>query len=275
MGQDLRGKHRDVVASVGLSSNVEVVFQQVWELLVEQFEECIHILTGCNGVGHRLGGVRESDIDWLVKEHNGCVGVPRVLVVDWLEVWTDGGGSQFEEQTGQGRTTWTSVKPENHWVVLRIVSGLKGPVEKVLVFIFHIQVSRILLGVVDSQVTRVGFLDSQLVIGQFVVLNVSVPESGWLLGDLETRFRLDCHALDSIRELHFHFSPQFLHLGSQTFGGLAKSLRNSVKERFPLVQKLLGNGEVQLQRLLSQGVSIDGKSLAVSNAQTHQSQKWQ
>ncbi|KAH3667568.1 hypothetical protein OGATHE_003091 [Ogataea polymorpha] len=139
MSENLGGKHWNVMTTVRLTSDVEVVLQQVWELLVEQLQEGVNVFTSCDRVRDRLGRVRESNVDRLVKKNNSGIGIPRIWVIDWFEIWTDGGRAELKKHSSQGRASWTTVEPENHRVVGRVISGLKHPIEEMLVFILHIQ----------------------------------------------------------------------------------------------------------------------------------------
>lgn len=51
VGKNLRGEDWNVVASIRLSSDVEVLLSVLWELLKEQRQESIDVLAGCDGVG--------------------------------------------------------------------------------------------------------------------------------------------------------------------------------------------------------------------------------
>lgn len=66
VGQNLRGKYRDVVTSVRLSSNVEVLLGIFGELLEEKGKEGVDILACSNGVANSGATVRIADIDRLV-----------------------------------------------------------------------------------------------------------------------------------------------------------------------------------------------------------------
>jgi hypothetical protein len=68
---------------------VEVLLGIFWELLEEKCEECVYILSGCDSVADRAAAVRVTDIDGLVKEDDGGIGVPRVWVVVKLELVVD------------------------------------------------------------------------------------------------------------------------------------------------------------------------------------------
>lgn len=125
--QDLRSEDGNVVASVRLSSNVEFLLRVLGELLEEEGEQRVDVLTSSNRVTDGGATVRVSDVDGLVKENNGSVGVPGVFIVDRLDVLINLAGSQFQEQTGERRATGSTVQPEDNRVILRIVTRFEEP----------------------------------------------------------------------------------------------------------------------------------------------------
>lgn len=90
VGQDLGGENWDVVASIRLSSNMEVLLRVLWKLLEEERQESVDVLAGCNGVGDGGAGVGVSDVDGLIEEDNGGVGVPRVGIGVELQLLVNG-----------------------------------------------------------------------------------------------------------------------------------------------------------------------------------------
>jgi len=106
---------------------VEILLAILRELLKEESQECINILS-CRGSA--LSGsirVRVPDIDGLVQEDDTGVGVPGEAVVFWLGVAIDGGRAKLHEQTSHGRAAWATVEPQSNWIVLWVISGLKEP----------------------------------------------------------------------------------------------------------------------------------------------------
>jgi hypothetical protein len=97
------------VASVGLASNVEVLLAVLRELLEEQCQESVDVLASSNSVADRGATVGVADVDGLVKEDNRGIVVPGKVVVDRLDVLADGARTKFEEQSGKGRATGTTV----------------------------------------------------------------------------------------------------------------------------------------------------------------------
>ena len=57
VGQDLRSEDGDVVAGIRFSSNVEVLLGILWELLEEESEKSVDILSGGNSVANRSTAV--------------------------------------------------------------------------------------------------------------------------------------------------------------------------------------------------------------------------
>lgn len=76
VGEDLSSEDWNVVASVGLSGNVEVLLRVFRELLEEEREQSIDILASSNGITDRRTAVGVANIDRLVKEDHGGIGVP-------------------------------------------------------------------------------------------------------------------------------------------------------------------------------------------------------
>lgn len=56
--------------------NVEILLGILRELLEEQSQQGIDILAGSRSVADRVFAVRVADVDGLVKEDDGGVGVP-------------------------------------------------------------------------------------------------------------------------------------------------------------------------------------------------------
>lgn len=74
--QDLGGEDWNVVSSVGLSSNVEVLLSILGELLEEECHKRINILSSCDSVANSAARVRVSNVDWLIEEDDRGVCVP-------------------------------------------------------------------------------------------------------------------------------------------------------------------------------------------------------
>lgn len=125
--KDLGGENGDVVTGVRLSGDVEVLLRVFGELREEKGHQGVNILAGCDSVANRATAVRVSDVDRLVEEDDGGICVPRVGVVVKLEVLVDTGRTKLEEQTGQRRASRSAVEPENHGVVLGVISGFEEP----------------------------------------------------------------------------------------------------------------------------------------------------
>jgi len=97
VGQDLGSENRDVVASIRLASNVEVLLSILGELVEEESEERIDILAGSDSVADGVAGVGVSDVDGLIKEDHAGVVVPAELIVDNLELLVDGRRPKLKE----------------------------------------------------------------------------------------------------------------------------------------------------------------------------------
>lgn len=220
VGQNLRGEHRDVMASVGLPSDVEVltlvdVFR---ELVKKQLQEVVDVLTCSDGVGNTFGPrVGEPDVDRLVKEDHRGVAVPRVRVFDGLQVGPNGRGPQFKEQPSQRGATRPTVQPKDDRVIGRVVSTFEKPKEKMLVFVLNVQVTCVLCHVrVDAQNLGVfNLVDTQLVVLDGVVLDHEVPVRLGLDGLGELRLGRCLQAHDLVWEQVVHLRPCVQHVGVQ------------------------------------------------------------
>jgi hypothetical protein len=127
VGENLRSHDRDIVASVGLASNVEVLCSVLRELLEEQCQESIDVLASSNSVTDRAATVGVADIDGLVQEDHRGIVVPREIIVDRLDLRIDGAGSKFHEKSGEGRAAGTAVQPKDNGIVLGVIARLEEP----------------------------------------------------------------------------------------------------------------------------------------------------
>lgn len=127
VGQNLRSHDRDIVTSVGLASNVEVLLGVLGELLEEQGKESVDILASSNGVTDGGTAVGVADVDGLVEEDNRGIVVPRVVVVDGLDVLADGARTKFQKQSSEGGAARATVQPQDNGVVLGVVARLEEP----------------------------------------------------------------------------------------------------------------------------------------------------
>lgn len=188
MGLDLGCEHGDVMASVRLTGNVELLALVVLgELLEEEREEGVDVLSSSDGIGHRSGGVGVADVNRLIEENDRGIGVPRVRVMDRLEILTNGSRTKLKEQSRQRRTSGTSVQPQNNGIVLGVVSGLEEPVEKVLVLVLNVKVARVLLDLVQTE--RRGVLGSKGVVGELRLVGGSVQPVSSVSGGLSSSVR--------------------------------------------------------------------------------------
>jgi hypothetical protein len=125
--QDLRSEDGDVVASVGLASDVEVLLGVLGELFEEQGQQSIDVLASSDGVTDTAAAVRVANIDGLVQEDHGSIGVPGVVVVDKLDLAVHRARAKLQEETGQRRAAGATVQPEDDGVVLRVITGFEEP----------------------------------------------------------------------------------------------------------------------------------------------------
>lgn len=93
VGQDFGGEDRNVVASVRLSGNMEVLLRILGELLEEEGEQGVDVLASSNRVTDGRATVGVTDVNGLVKENDGSIGVPGVRVVDRFDLLIDEAGS--------------------------------------------------------------------------------------------------------------------------------------------------------------------------------------
>lgn len=61
------------MTSVRLSSNVEVLCGVFWELLEEQSQESVNVLSSSDGVADASTGVAVADINGLIEEDDRCI----------------------------------------------------------------------------------------------------------------------------------------------------------------------------------------------------------
>lgn len=127
VGKDLRGEDRNVVTSIRLASNVEILLGILRELLEEQRQQRVDILPGGVCVAHRAAAIRVTDVHGLVEEDDGSIAVPGAGVVLDLDLVGDGGWAKLEEEASQGRAAWATVEPEDDRVVLGVVARLEEP----------------------------------------------------------------------------------------------------------------------------------------------------
>lgn len=81
---------------------MEVLLRVLRELLKEEGEECVYVLSGSNGVADRAAAVGVADVDGLIEEDDRCIGIPRVWVVVKLEVLIDGRWAKLKEEPSEG-----------------------------------------------------------------------------------------------------------------------------------------------------------------------------
>jgi hypothetical protein len=89
------------MASIGLASDVELLFGVLGELLEKEREKSVYVLASCHSVAHGATTVRVADVHGLVEEDHGSIAVPRVRVGFDLGVFGDGGRSKLHKESGK------------------------------------------------------------------------------------------------------------------------------------------------------------------------------
>lgn len=127
--EDLRRKGGNVVSTIRLSGNVEVLSRILGELVEEEREKGVNVLASSDSVADGATAVGVADVDRLVQEDDGSIVVPCVWVVNNFDLLVDGSRSQLKEETGEGRTSRATIEPQDDWVVLGVVARLEEPYE--------------------------------------------------------------------------------------------------------------------------------------------------
>lgn len=125
--QNLRSKDGDIMTSIGFTGNVEVLLGILGELFEEEGKQGIDVLASSDRVTDSRVAVGVTDIDRLVEEDHGRVGVPSVVIVDRLDLLVDAARAELHEKTGEGRASRATVQPQNNRVVLGVVARLEEP----------------------------------------------------------------------------------------------------------------------------------------------------
>ena len=127
MRHDLRGKNGDVMSRVRLACDMEVLLRVFGELVEEEREEGIDVLSSSDSVANRSAAIRIAYVHGLVEKDDGSIVIPRVWVVDDVQVLVDGGRTKLEEETGKGGASRPTVQPQHDGVVLGVISRLEEP----------------------------------------------------------------------------------------------------------------------------------------------------
>jgi hypothetical protein len=120
--ENLRRENRNVVAGIGFSSDVEVLLGILRKLLEEQSKQGVNVLSSSDSVADSTAAVRVANVDGLVQEDNGSVGVPRIWVVDRLDVLINTAGPELHEESSERRTARSTIQPQNNRIVFGVVS---------------------------------------------------------------------------------------------------------------------------------------------------------
>lgn len=140
VGENLGSENGNVVSSVRFASNVEVLVSILRELLEEESHQGVDVLASCYSVANRAATVGVTDVDGLVKEDDGGVGVPRKGVEFSVDLLVDKGWAKLHEKTSQRRAARATVQPEDHGIVLGVVTGLEEPYKGINVTVYNYEV---------------------------------------------------------------------------------------------------------------------------------------
>lgn len=101
VGQNFGREDGDIMASVRLAGDVEVLLSILRELLEEQGKQGVDVLASSTSVADCVTAVGVANVDRLVKEYDGGVAVPSAWVVFELDLIIDGRRAKLEEETGE------------------------------------------------------------------------------------------------------------------------------------------------------------------------------
>ena len=76
MAEDLRGKDGNIMTSIRLSSNMEVLLGVLRELFEEQCEQSIYIFACCDRIANGAAAIRVANVDRLVEEDDRGIRIP-------------------------------------------------------------------------------------------------------------------------------------------------------------------------------------------------------
>lgn len=127
VGQDLRSEGRDIVASVRLASDVEILLGILGELLEKEGQQGVDVLARGHSVAHGGATVGVAHIHGLVQEDHRSIGVPGEVIVDGLDLAVDRAGPKLHEEASKGGASGTTVQPEDNGVVFGVVARLEEP----------------------------------------------------------------------------------------------------------------------------------------------------
>mmetsp|Transcript_20454 Transcript_20454/g.29602 ORF Transcript_20454/g.29602 Transcript_20454/m.29602 type:complete len:211 (-) Transcript_20454:574-1206(-) len=141
---DLGGPHRQVVASVGLCGEVELVPGQVRELLLE-LEDDLQVVLGSGlvaggvvGSGVLRRGVAEPHPAGLLDVHHVRHQVPGIRVEGQGLAPCLGAlgaeGTMLPQKPYHSTASWATIGPVHHRIVDRVILALHEPVENLLGF---------------------------------------------------------------------------------------------------------------------------------------------
>lgn len=248
--KDLRGEDRNIVTSIGLAGNVEVLLGILRELLEEQRQKGIDVLACSHGVADSLAAVGIANVDGLVQKDDGSIRVPRVVVVDSLDFAVDGARTKLHEQTSKRRAARAAVQPQDDRVILGVVARLEEPltwlessdvkwrerlltIKQMLVVFVIIQITTVLLDVrVYAKGAGVDLLDAEVVSFQ---LSIDLT----LLGTIGTRnpHALDLRTADDVVPVRVRTTGVLL--GQREHGRVIHGMREVVRDFLPISPSLV------------------------------------
>lgn len=127
VGENLRSEDGNVVSGIGLARDVEALVGVLRKLLEEEGEKGIDVLASSNRVADRAAAVRVADVDRLVQEDDGSIGIPGPGVVVHTQLLVDGRRAKLHEEAHKRGAAGAAIQPENDRIVLGVIAGLEEP----------------------------------------------------------------------------------------------------------------------------------------------------
>ena len=81
------------------------------ELLEEKCEQSVYVLASSDTIADRASTVGVACIYGLIEEDNRSIRVPRIWIVDNVQLIVDTGWTKLQEKTCQRTTSRSSVEP--------------------------------------------------------------------------------------------------------------------------------------------------------------------
>ena len=89
------------MSSIRLPGNMKILVGVLRKLLEEKREQSVHILASSDSIADRASAVGVARVDRLIEEDYGSVRVPRMWVVDGVQLIVDRSRAELEEKTRQ------------------------------------------------------------------------------------------------------------------------------------------------------------------------------